>query len=259
MKLSLLTYQVARHLELDPLIATAKRHGFAAIEFRAEAGHKHGVELETSAAQRKEIRAKLEDTYLAPACIGTSSRFESPDEKERRKMIDRTKAYMNLAADIDCHRVRVFGNKFPQGVDRQDCVRWVGECLHELGEHGEETDVRVGLEMHGDFNFWKYAQAAVDFADHPSVGIVYNCDPKDLVAGSCRETYSYVREYIIHVHLHDFDGKFPYKELFRLLSADHYDGYCSSEIEGEITDTDRVLSLYAQLFREWAFGNSGAL
>ncbi|NCO42827.1 MAG: hypothetical protein AUJ96_10405 [Armatimonadetes bacterium CG2_30_66_41] len=253
MKLSLLTFNIARDMPLEEVIRVAKETGFAAIEFRAEANHAHGVEPSLSAEERQQVRRKMEDAYLATSCIGTSSRFESPDPEARKQMVEHTKQFVELASDLHCGRVRVFGNDLPKGVDSADCTKYVGDCLRELGEHAEPLGVDVLLEMHGQFNFWQYTLAAVEHAAHPRVDIVYNCDPRDVIAGSIAETYSHVWDRIRHIHLHELDSSYPYKELFGLLRTDGYDGYLSSEIEGS-TDPERVLGLYSALFYAWARG-----
>jgi len=249
MKLSLLTFGLASEWPLDKIIEVAKANGYAAIEFRAEANHKHGVELESTSAQRKDIRNRLEDAYLVACCIGTSSRFESPDRAERNKQIERTRRYVELAREVDAPRIRVFGNVIPDGVDREECVKYVGESLRILGEFAEPFGVDVNLEMHGQFNFWKYALRAVEIADHPRVGIVYNCDMPDLVGGSVSATYSYVQPRIRHIHMHDLTDPFPYRELFGLLKQDRYAGYLSSEVQGG-PGAERIAAYYAALFRE---------
>jgi sugar phosphate isomerase/epimerase len=252
-KLCLLTYNLARGWELPTLIQSARRLGFAALELRADAGHKHGVELELGKAQRREVRDRIEDAYLEIACLGTGHRYESPDGRQRRAQIEATKKYVELAADVGCSRVRVFGNNMPDGVARDEVVQYVGESLRELGEFADPFGVDVLLEMHGQFNYWGFARAAVDVADHSRVGIVYNCDDRDLVGSSVAATYDRVRDLIRHVHMHDFGGSYPYPELFELLAEDGYDGYLSSEIElrGEPT-AEQYLALYAALFRAWA-------
>lgn len=253
MKLCLLTYNLARQWNLPQLIEVARKSGFAGLEFRAEAGHEHGVELERTAAERREIRDRIEDAYLEAVGIGTGSRFESPDPAQRQAIIERTKRYVELAADIGCTRVRVFGNIIPAGVQRDTCVTYVGESLRTLGEFAEPYGVDVLLEMHGQFNYWGFARTAVEIADHPRVALIYNCDKRDLVAGSVATTYSQVRSLIRHVHLHDFTGGYPYPELFALLKADGYTGYLASEIEGADAITrEQYFALYATLFRAWA-------
>ncbi|MBN1400899.1 MAG: sugar phosphate isomerase/epimerase, partial [Anaerolineae bacterium] len=184
--------------------------------------------------------------------LGTGCRYESPDLTERQAMINRTKRYIELASDLGCRRVRVFGNRVPAGVRRDDCVRWVGESLRMLGEFAQPRGVDVLLEMHGQFNYYGYAREAVRIADHPRVALVYNCDTRDLVGGSVAAVYSQVRDLIRHVHMHEFLGPFPYPELIALLQADGYNGYFSSEIEVERPTPEHYLAAYASLFRAWA-------
>ncbi len=253
MKLCLLTYNLARQWSLPKLIEVARAYGFAGLEFRAEAGHEHGVELERTTAERRAIRDQIEDAYLETACLGTGSRFDSPDPAQRQAVVERTKRYVELAADVGCRRVRVFGNDVPVGVRRDVCVAYVAECLRALGEFAEPFGVDILLELHGQFNYWGLARPAVELAAHPRIGLVYNCDERDLVAGSVAATYSQVRSLIRHVHLHDLADGYPYPELFALLKADGYAGYLSSEIElREAPTREEYLALYTALFRAWA-------
>jgi sugar phosphate isomerase/epimerase len=258
MRLSLLTYNMARNWELPKVLDFARQGGYAGIEFRAEARHKHGVELETSPEERREIRNRVQDAYLEVSCIGLSSRFDTPDAQKRREVVERTKRYVELAADVNCRRLRVFGNDMPkegQGgdapPDRESVIRYVGDALRELAEFAAPHGVDVLLEMHGQFNYWHFARTAVEHAGHPGVGIVYNSDNRDLVGGSVASTYHRVRHLIRHVHMHQFTRGFPYVELFSLLQRDGYEGYLSSELDPEVPTAEDYLLMYAQLFRAW--------
>lgn len=258
MKLSLLTYNMAKTWELEKILQEARRDGFAGVEFRAEANHKHGVELEASKEQRREIRDRVQDAYLDIACIGLSSRFDTPDQNKRREVVERTKRYVELAADVNCRRLRVFGNDMPKegaGGDappeREKVLRYVGDALRELAEFAEPHGVEVLLEMHGQFNYWHFARTAIEHADHPQLGLVYNCDLRDVVGGSVAATYGRVRHLIRHVHMHAFTHGYPYPELFGLLQEDGYSGYCSSELDQELPPPEEFLAMYAQLFRAW--------
>ncbi|MBM4086000.1 MAG: sugar phosphate isomerase/epimerase, partial [Planctomycetes bacterium] len=250
MKLSLLSFNIAKDMELPKMLSAAKAKGFEGVEFRADANHKHGVELDRTLAERKAIRHCCEDMGIAIACVGTGTRYESPDEKVRRENIDRAKRFVELAHDLGCGRIRVFGNAFPKGVEKADVVKWVGEALRELGEFAEKTSVDVLLEMHGDFYYWEYCLKAVQLANHPKIGIIPNCDPREVKTGGVRQSYEAVKTYVRHVHMHELDEpSYPYKEFFGLLKRDGYKGYLSAEIK-ESADPERVMGLYAALFRE---------
>ena len=251
MKLSLLTHKIALSWDLPSVIDTAQRLGFAGVEFRVDANHAHGVELGRSKDERRVIREQIEDAYLEVAGIGTGCRLDWPEPDKRREVIDQAKRYIELASDLGCGRVRVFGNDIPDDVDRRDCIGYVAEGLHTLAEFAEPVAVDVLLEMHGQFNFWGFARSAVDAANHPNVGILYNCDQRDVVGGSITATYSRVRQWVRHVHMHELSSGFPYSELFGLLAADGYEGYLSPEISVSDPTPEQYLSLYATLARSW--------
>ncbi len=249
MKLSLLTYNLGREMTLDELISVVQASGIDGIEFRAEADHKHGVELERTAAEREEIKNKLEDAGIAPASVATGCKFDSLDDAQRQAEIDRAKEFTDLAADIGCKRIRVFGNAFPQGADKQEVINNVGTALREIAGHSAARGVEVNLEMHGDFYWWEYALDAVEVADHPGVGIVYNCDERETNFGPISGFVDPVIDRIRHVHMHDLESGYPYKALLGMLKHAGYTGFMSLECSPS-EEAPRVIAIYAAYWRE---------
>ena len=96
MKLCLLTYNMARHWELPELIRIARLGGFSGLELRAEAGHKHGVELETSAEERRDIRYQVQDGCLEIAGISTVPDSRVPTPRSAGKSSSDQSATSNL-------------------------------------------------------------------------------------------------------------------------------------------------------------------
>ncbi len=255
MKLSLLTFELGKGFTLDELLGICARYGYEGVECRAQLDHEHGLELETTPEQRAGIKAKFEDSPVALAGIGTSCRFEFPDPPERQEQVDIAKRFVDLAVDIGAPRIRVFGNAFPEGSDKDKVVENVGHCLREIAEHAEGTGVECNLEMHGDFYYWEYALRAVEIADHPGIGIVYNCDPRETNWGPISNHLDPIRSYLRHVHLHDLEATdYPYPELFRILKNVGYAGFASLECSAS-DDPERVIAIYARLF-EWMYWNA---
>jgi len=249
MKLSLLTYLLGKDMTLDELFSVVRKSRIDGLELRAEAGHMHGVELELDAAQRAEIKQRFTDASIPFACLATGCKFEDPTQAGRQAEIDRAKAYCDLAADCGAPRIRVFGNAFPPGSDKGTVVINAGLALREIAEHAATRGIDVCLEMHGDFYYWKHSLDAVRIADHPRVGIVHNCDPREMAFGPISAFYEPVKEYIRHVHMHDLEEDYPYKALFAMLKRDGYGGFMSLECDGS-SDPVRVIGLYAALWRE---------
>ena len=251
MKLSLDTYSIGTDLSLRDLVELLPANGFDGVEFRCERGQKHGVELETSPEERRRIRALLEEAGIEVACLSTGQRYESPDPAVRQAAIERTQQFVDLAADLGCGRIRVFGNDFPEGVPKPQVVQYVGESLRACGQHAEGKGVDVLLEMHGQFYYWEYCLDAVKIADHPNVAINYNCDVRDRVNGSVAYTFNQVKDHVRHVHVHELENPtFPYKELFGILKEMNYGGFCSLEEDHQEGGERKVIALYAALYRE---------
>ncbi len=250
MKLCLLTYNLGKDMALDELIRVTEAYGYDGIEFRAGVGP-HGVELEATPEQRAEIKAKLDASRVEAAGIGTSCRFEDLDPAVRQKHIDDAKAYIDLAASIGCPRIRVFGNAFPEGSDKDEVIENVGNALREIAEHAEPLGVDVNLELHGHFSYWEYTVRAVEIADHIRVGIVYNCNTSEIKYGSIGQFLEPCMPYLRHVHMHELENIYPYKMMLSWLKSIGYTGYCSVESDTPSTDAERIIHIYSILYHEW--------
>lgn len=248
MKLCLLTFNLGRDFALDDLLAVCDRYGYEGVECRAQADHGHGIELDTTPAERAAIKEKFAASRVNLAGISTGCRFESLDPAERQEQIDISKQFIDLAVDVATPRIRVFGNAFPEGADKDEVIENVGHALREIGEHAEGTGVDCNLEMHGDFYRWQYTLRAVQIADHDRIGIVYNCDRREPAWGPISSFIEPVAEYLRHIHLHDIESpEYPYRDLFRILRNLGYAGYMSLEASPS-ADAERVLGIYARLF-----------
>ena len=239
MRLSVTTYNIFKDWDLDTLCRQLPKAGVEGIEFRTSAGHKHGVEVETSARERQTIKSKLQSAGLEPVSIATGCRFHEQDAAKLRENIDGTQQALELAADLGAPRVRVFGNNTIEGENPDDTAIRAGQALRELGPIAERLGVDVLLEMHGDFNEWWLNKRAVTFANHRKVASIYNCDKRDLVDGSIAAVFHEMKALIRHIHCHDLtENLYPYPELFALLVRDGYSGFISLEVSmaGDVAD-----------------------
>ena len=252
MKLAFTTFNVARNLDLGQCIEVAKKSGCAGIEYRIDVNHVHGIELSLTAEQRKTALREHQENYLEVASITTGCKFEYADKGLLRENIERAMRVVDLAADLNCGRIRVFGNDIPSGSDPVSTVAQVGESLSEIADYALPKNVDILLEMHGQFNFWGYALSAVKLANRPNVGINYNCDNRDIVGGSILETFSRVKNYVRHIHAHEFGSQYPYQQLFAILAGMDYQGYISAELDGEsASEPQYVMGLYGACFRAY--------
>jgi sugar phosphate isomerase/epimerase len=160
------------------------------------------------------------------------------------------------------------GQRYPE-VSRQQGLAWVVECLESLLPVAREQDIVLGLENHYKDGFWKYPEFAqkqdvflellAAFPERKHFGVQY--DPSNaIVAGDDPvELLRLVADRVVSMHASDRflaegttldelkqnDGTLGYSpnlrhgvtgkglndydEIFRILSAHHYDGWISIE------------------------------
>ena len=85
-------------LNLDEMLAVAKKYGYDGIEPRIGENHKHGIELDSSKSFRKECRQKSEESGIQLCCIATSCRYADPEIN--KTMISDTHKAIDLAGDV---------------------------------------------------------------------------------------------------------------------------------------------------------------
>ncbi len=243
MKLSFTSVSIGKDLTFEQCLALAKDSGCAGLEFRTGNVFPHGIEVSLSKEERKTRRRQVEDQYLEVACLNSQYELHNPEAAERRKIVDGVAATAELAADLGCRMVRVFGNNVPAGVNAQDCVAYVAETLGQMADKAAPLGVTILLEMHGQFNYWGYTLPAVQAAGRANAAVLYNCDNRDLVSGNARETFLRVKPYVKHIHMHDVGREYPYLQLFEELVRMDYQGYLSAEIDGS-SDPTRVMKLH---------------
>ena len=78
-------------------------------------------------------------------------------------------------------------------------------------------------------------------------------------SGSVKGTFALVASRVREVHLRDlFDASYPWRELFALLAAQHYEGFTLAEIP-ESTDPERVLRYFKALWLSFQPGAASSL
>lgn len=231
-------------LNFDEMIAAAADYGYDGVEPRTAAGHAHGVELTADPAERIEFKVKAADAGVDLCCLALSSRFADPAAADL--MVDETRRYIDLAADIGAPRVRVFGGKLPDDVTREAAIDGVSTALAALAGHAAARKVTVCLETHDDWCDPNHVIAVMENVDHPAIRVNWDVlHPLRVCGMDAHEAYDLLKPWIAHTHIHDstFDpanvGAFDYVEMgaglvnhrpvIALLQEDGYDGYLSGE------------------------------
>ena len=240
MKYSFMTFSCPE-LGLDEVLSVAKGYGYDGIEPRIGSGHKHGIEFDTSGAERKEIKQKAIDSGIAFCCVATSCQYSRPDKAEQN--VEDTLKSIDLAADVGAPAIRVFGGSIPKGLERADSFKLIVDSLRSVANHAKERSVTVCIETHDAWCDPRRLAEIVKTVDHPAIAANWDImHPVQRGNATMDEAYEVLKPLIKHVHFHDGTrvddkadfmpigrGEVDHKRAIELLTADNYQGYMSGE------------------------------
>lgn len=255
-KLGMVTYNIAANWDLPTTLKVCQSTGIAAVELRTT--HKHGVEPSLSREQRLEVKKRFADSGVV--CWGTGSvcEFHSPDPAVVRKNIETCKAFAELTRDIGGKGVKVRPNGLPKDVPVEKTLEQIGKSLIECGRAAADAGVEIWVEVHGPgTSHPPHVETFMKQCGHPAVGLTWNSNATDIKDGSVAEYFKLLRPWIKSCHINtlysDAAGKYPYRELFRLLRETGYDRYTLIELGKGMPDVasgEEFLHYYKALWQE---------
>jgi sugar phosphate isomerase/epimerase len=251
MKLGMVTYMWGAEWDLPTLIQNCEATGFAGVELRST--HKHGVEVTLTQAEREEVRRQFADSSVVCVGLGSACEFHSADHGVVQRNIDLTKQFVLLSQDVGSTGVKVRPNGFVQGEERKRTIERIGQSLRACGQFAADHGQEIRLEVHGKgTSDPAVIRQIMDAADHPSVVVCWNSNPGETLDGSLEHNFNLLKHKLgATVHIHDlYDREYPYRELFALLRAENYQGYCLSESPAT-PDPLRVMHYYKALWDAW--------
>ncbi len=219
LRLGLVTYNWGKDWTLADIIQNCEAAGFSGVELRST--HRHGVEITLSRSQREEVRSRFADSPVELAGLGSACEYHSPDPAERQRQIDRTRAFLQLSHDVGGSGVKVRPNAIPDGVPPERTIEQIGRALNTVGRMAADLNQQIRVEVHGrKTSEIPVMKAIMDFADHPSVGVCWNCNPADLHGKGFRHNFDQLKDRLATVHIHDLrQNRYPWAELFQALQT----------------------------------------
>lgn len=227
-KLGLVTYNVAMSWDVPTIAKVCKNAGIAAVEFRTQ--HKHGVEPTLSKEERQKVKKIMGDAGVQIWGCGTTCEFQAADPAVVQKNIEECKRFLELSADLGGKGVKVRPNGVPKGKDipLDKTLEQIGKSLAICGKAAEDAGLEIFLEVHGAVtSLPENAKKIMEACQHPKVGLCWNSNETDVKNGSVAESFAMLRPWLKSCHINelwkDEQGKYPYRELFKLMRESGYD------------------------------------
>jgi len=251
MRFGLVTYLWGQDWDLPTLIANCTKTGVLGVELRTQ--HAHGVEAGLSAAERRKVKARFADSPVTLVGLGMNFDFHHPDKNRLAQSIQGAKDYIKLSHDCGGSGIKVKPNDLPKGVPYKKTVQQIGESLNELGRFGASYNQKIRLEVHGrGTSALPVIKAIMDVADHPNVGVCWNCNGQDLEGEGLEYNFNLVRpRFADTVHVRELNiGEYPYQDLMNLFVATDYHGWILLEARTKPDDRVKALAEQRQVFEQ---------
>jgi sugar phosphate isomerase/epimerase len=242
MKLSFMTFLYPQ-MGYEQVIAKGLKYGYEGIEWRAEANHEHGVELEAPAAQIQAIRTAVAEAGLETSCLATSCKFCSPEKEERDRQLERLGQYCELAAAVGAPCIRFFGDPIPntgRGA-RAESYRVQAEYMAKAAEKAAACGVRLCLETHSVFRATDAAEVLFHAGYPKALWINWHLEHCIRHGEDVDEAYKHVKGRVTHAHF----SMSPHVEReMELLHDEGFTGFFSLEVmpPDEATSDERMAS-----------------
>ena len=244
MRLGLVTYLWGKDWDLPTLIANCAKSKVLGVELRTT--HAHGVEPGLTAAERKEVKRRFEDSPVTLLGPGSNECFDHTSSNALDKAIEATKAFVKLSHDTGGSGVKVKPNSFHKGVDHAKTIEQIGRSLNKVGKFAGDYGQQIRLEVHGSCAELSTMKAIMDFVDDPNVGLCWNCNKQDLAGKGLQYNFNLVKDrFGDTAHVRELNvGDYPYQELMDLFVGMNYDGWIL--LECRANPKDRVAALIEQ-------------
>lgn len=251
LKLGLVTYNWGKMWDVPTIIKNCSDTGFTGVELRST--HRHGVEITLNGPQRQEIRQQFADSPVELMGLGSACEYDSPDPGRLKKNIQETRAFLQLSHDVGATGVKVRPNHLHQDVPSEQTIEQIGRSLNAVGQMAADLGQQIRVEVHGrGTSEIPVMKAIMDIADHPSVGVCWNCNQNDLHGEGFQHNFDLLSDRLATVHIHDLRGEqYPWKDLFASLKTVKADGFTGwTLLEDGKVPNDIVAAMHENT-RQW--------
>ncbi|MBT3274254.1 MAG: sugar phosphate isomerase/epimerase [Spirochaetales bacterium] len=240
MKYSFMSFSVPG-ATLSELFDLAREYGYEGIEPRIDAEHGHGIETSMSADERQEVKRMAAARGVEIGCLATSLQFALPEKAD--ETIAYSREVINLAGDLGCPMLRVFGGDYGESVSREQATELCITGLSAVADYAHEQNVVLAFETHDAWTDPDLVVSLIEKVNSPAVRVNWDfMHPLRQSGVSIEKSFEILQDLIAHVHVHDGNldldnlqvlpmgtGEIDHKIAIRLLRESGYTGYISGE------------------------------
>jgi sugar phosphate isomerase/epimerase len=106
------------------------------------------------------VRREAAARGLELPMLCNSPDFTKPDAAERRREVERTREMFRVTAELGGRWCRVLSGQNRPGLQEQEALSWVIDCLWQLEPHAKAAGVVMCIENHYKDGLWQYPEFA---------------------------------------------------------------------------------------------------
>lgn len=216
-------------------------------------------------------RAEGEGVKSLLIMVDAEGELGDADEAKRLLAVDHHKEWVEIAANLGCHSIRV--NAFG-AEDRNTIKAALVDGLGRLCEHGAKSDINITIENHGLYSSdAAFIVGVIKEINHPNMGTLPDFGNWCTSAkwggthdDSCETVYDQalgVKEFMpyakgVSAKTYDFNSaggqdRIDYPGLLQIVKDHDYEGYIGIEYEGESHSETEGIKATEQLIKDtWA-------
>jgi sugar phosphate isomerase/epimerase len=226
---------------MPQIVQNAKTLGFDGVELRGSPGEHIGPD--ETPASRAAIKKMFADAGVRVACIMGYSKFTHDDPAKLQTDIDSAIKFVQVARDIGCPTLRIFGGEFAKDGHEASLQRVIAG-LKQVAPVAQKAGVKLAIETHDDWCKGENLMAVIRGVNSPALGVCWDIGNASWVE-PLEKTHAAVKAHIYHVHFKDAarkpDGKVhstlpgtgqvDMRQGLKLLNQGGYTGWLSFEWE----------------------------
>lgn len=214
--------------------------GYDGVELRGAAGEHLGPD--EPPADLAALKQECESAGVEVASIMAYTNFASHVEETRRGSIETTAKYVEVARQIDCPVVRIFGGVFEDELEK--ARGRVIEALKEVCPVAEKAGVKLCIETHDHWLTAKDLRPVIDGVGSPALAVCWDA-ANSFFKEDPDESWKGFGSLVEHVHFKDVklvegekhraimpgEGDVDHEKILSALHRGGYSGYISFEWE----------------------------
>lgn len=166
---------------LPRIAERAKAWGFLGVEFRSFGFGSTAIAGDPALTSPEKVRGLFGRAGVEIASIATSVRFDAPVTPpvvghllDTRRSVREAHGAVDLAVQLECPFVRVFGFEIESSESRRSAVARIADRLAQAADHCEKSGVRLMLENGGSFATSADLAEIIDRAGSALVSAAYS-------------------------------------------------------------------------------------